>query len=334
MRKYIFALISAFLSIAPVHAQLVSQQTWVGTFGGTSNVLTASVHNIVALNDILGVPIRGAASGVNTTAVTLQINLDSGGNLGAIAVKKLQPSGLTSMTGCELRTGQEATFIYDGTEFVAVTNYSNPAPTYTHLTVGTGTYTPPTCATSLEVRLLGGGGGGGGGGTPGNSGQNGSNGVLTSLGSFTAAPGQFGFGGGSANGFGGAGGTGGSGSATARYQGGGGGFGGVFLAATVAFGGAGGASCLGGGGLSTGVSGGQGAANTGAGGAGGASSTSSGVGGGGGGAAECVQINIPPPLAANYSYSVGTGGTSGAAGNGSIGGVGGTGDILIKELYN
>ena len=324
-----------FMSFAgPAAAQLNAVQTWGGTAGGTSTALTVPINNVVGLGDLLGIPIRLLPNGVNNGPATLAIVLDSGGTLGPIAIKKLSPSGMAALTGCELKTGQESTLVYDGTEFAITSNTGSINPTYTHLTGGTGTFVPPTCATGLEVRLKAGGGGGGGGGTAGNSGNVGTGGVITSFGGLTVNPGQPGAGGGGTTGIGGAGGSSGSGSAVERYPGGAGGAGSAFNAGTGAFGGSGASGCDGGAGLTTTTNGGNGGLNSGAGAAGGSSATAGSIGGGGGGAGECALFSLTQPLASSYSYAVGTGGPGGSGGLGAQGGTGADGDILIKVLYN
>ena len=331
---FILATICALAAPAELRAQLSAQTTWVGTAGGTSTALTVSIHNINQLSDILGVPIRFLPSGVNTGASTLTINLDSGGTLGPVAIKKPAPGGIGALTGCELKTSQESTLVYDGTEFIITSNYTSGNPTYTHLTSGSGTYDPPTCATAIFVREVGGGGGGGGGGTSGNAGNIGTGGVASSFNSITASGGNPGGGGGGSVGSGGTPESPGSGATIYRYPGSGGGTGTPFFSGTTAIGGMGGSSCLGGGGYPTSSTGGAGGANTGGGGGGGSSSTSASLAGGGGASGECAGFLILNPSSGGYSYTVGGGGAAGSGGLGGAGGVGGAGDILVTELYD
>ena len=111
----------AFMAVPPpakVHAQLSSPQTWAGSAGGTSTALTVTIHNVVALNDLLGVPIRVLPSGTNNGPSTLQVNIDTGGNLGAIAIQRPTSNlGLQAVSGGEMQTGQMVEFTYDGTVF-------------------------------------------------------------------------------------------------------------------------------------------------------------------------------------------------------------------------
>lgn len=137
---------------AKVHAQLSSPQTWVGAAGGTSTALTVTIHNVVSLNDLLGVPIRFLPSGVNTGASTLQINIDTGGNLGAVAIKRPTSNiGLQALGGGELQTNQMTEVTFDGASFeitspidmtpvgqaVEVRNSSGTAPLGTLIEDGT-----------------------------------------------------------------------------------------------------------------------------------------------------------------------------------------------------
>ena len=115
------AAILSFSLIPPptkVHAQLSSSQTWAGAAGGTSTALTVTIHNVVALNDLLGVPIRVLPSGTNNGPSTLQVNIDTGGNLGAVTIDRPTSNlGLQGLSGGELQTGQMVEFTYDGTVF-------------------------------------------------------------------------------------------------------------------------------------------------------------------------------------------------------------------------
>ncbi len=316
--------------IAPALAQLNASSTWVGTAGGTSTSLLVPVHNVVALNDLLGVPIRLLPNGINNGASTLKITLDSGGTLGPIAIKKPAPGGIGALTGCELRTAQESVLIYDGTEFVIASGNGSQASTFTSLLNGTsGTYTPPQCATSLRIRMMGGGAGSGGtGGTnPGIAGGQ------SFFGSTTANGGSpsIGVAGGIGNpGLGGTGGTTGTGTEILRVKGAAG-TEGAASGPGNAVGGSGGNGPYGGAGFgSQSTDGGPAAPNTGAG-AGGVTGGPN-VASGGGGAGEYVEFFVPAPLAASYGYQVGPGGAK-SSGNPVNGNAGASGSILIEERY-
>ena len=137
--KKIFAVLAAlsitaalaWLIVPPperARAQLSSAQTWVGAAGGTSTALTITVHSVVSLNDLLGVPIRVLPSGINTGPSTLQINIDTGGNLGVIAINRPTSNiGLQTLSGGELQTSQMVEFTYDGTVF-EITSPINMTP--------------------------------------------------------------------------------------------------------------------------------------------------------------------------------------------------------------
>lgn len=202
------------------------------------------------------------------------------------------------------------------------------APTYQVLTSGTAaTYTTPSGATRLEVRMVGPGGSSAGAGGAGKT--NGSAGTNTVFNSINAAAGSPGV----TTGATAPGGTGGSGTADLRIPGGDGAGGAGF---TNASSGPGGGSTLG-----CGAPGVQGAAATGGtaatsntgGGASGATGTATLFASGSGGGGEYVEYNISAP-AATYTYTVGTAGTAGSAGaSGGAGALGGSGLIIVKEIY-
>jgi hypothetical protein len=131
VKHYIAGLVCATLALIGVnnfiptktHAQLGAVQTWAGTAGGTASAITLTVHNVAALNDLLGVPIRFIPSNNSVGTTTLAITLDSGGPLTATAV--LRPTaniGLQALSGSELVTGVMSAVTYDGTEFVVTSN--------------------------------------------------------------------------------------------------------------------------------------------------------------------------------------------------------------------
>lgn len=204
------------------------------------------------------------------------------------------------------------------------------AVTVTTLTSGSGTYTPPSGANYIWVRLIGAGGGGAGTATDG-TGGNGGTGGNTTFGTLTGGGGVGGTGTGAA--VGGAGGTGTGGDLNLRGGTGAGqnGVGPGIHQAT----GTGGCGVFGGFGnvpAATGVDGQAAQANTGGGGSGGSTSTTTG-GGPGGGAGGYVE-KLFSPLSASYSYSIGSGGSGGTAGTGgNAGGAGGSGVIIIHEHY-
>lgn len=112
-------LVAAYFLIPPTpsaKAQLGSVQTWAGNATGT-NSITISLHNIASLNDLLGVPIRFVPAAINTSSVTITINLDGGGTLGPVNVLKPSTGSLVAFVGGEFQASQIATVAYDGTEF-------------------------------------------------------------------------------------------------------------------------------------------------------------------------------------------------------------------------
>jgi hypothetical protein len=103
-------------------AQLAASQVWAGTSGGTANAQTLNIHNVVALNDLLGVPIRFLPGNTNTNttpaALTLTINLDGGGTIGPVTVNRKTPNlGLQACSGAEFQSGILTEVTYDGTVF-------------------------------------------------------------------------------------------------------------------------------------------------------------------------------------------------------------------------
>lgn len=198
-------------------------------------------------------------------------------------------------------------------------------PTRQVLTSGTGaTYTTPTGATRINVRLVGGGGGGGGA-----TANNGTAGNNTTFSTLTGSSGAAG---------GGNSGSGGNGGAAAggdiNIPGGGGSAGqGNSGASLGPAGGPGGNSAFGGGGKGGGNGNDGTAAATnsggGGGGAGGDGATNSGGGGGAGGYVE--KLFLAP--SATYTYTVGAAANGGAAGT-HAGGNGAAGIIIVDEYYN
>ena len=219
------------------------------------------------------------------------------------------------------------------TAFVA-TAVVNPVPQVTVYTSGSGTYTVPSGARWLHVKMVGGGGGGAAGaGTA----VNGSAGTNSTFGSTGYAGGG---GGGATNDGPGGGGSavlptgttgiaieGGEGSPNSSPVGTGRG---------DNMGGSGGNSALGGGaggiGGSNYANGRNGKANTGGGGSGTGGSnqldTYAAGGGGAGGYVDCIFTS----LSASYSYAVGAGGAGGNNGS-RVGGTGGSGVIYVVAYF-
>lgn len=198
--------------------------------------------------------------------------------------------------------------------------------TRTVLTSGTSaTYTTPSGAIRLNVRLVGPGGGGSGTGVGPGAGANGS--AATTFGSLSA-----GAGGGSANAVGGVGGAVSGGDINIA---GNAGENGQNESTVDSSGGNGGSGPFGGAGRGGVDSGGSaGATNSGAGGGGGSGATGTFISGGGGGSGGYVEKLITGP-SATYTYTVGAGGAGGTAGTsgGVAGGSGGGGMIIIDEFY-
>lgn len=192
-------------------------------------------------------------------------------------------------------------------------------PTRTVLTSGTGaTYTTPTGATRINVRMVG-GGGSGAQATAGN----GNNGTASTFGSLSAGGGE----GGKTNG--GAASSGGTSSGGDINLTGGSGDSGSNSGVTNPAGGRGGNTAFGGGaGVGQSNSTGNAASvNTGGGGSGNGNTGAGQAGGGGAGGGYCEKLITSP--SATYTYTVGAGGASVASS-----GAGGSGIIIVDEYYN
>jgi hypothetical protein len=252
------------------------------------------------------------SNGVNISSTTGVINL-LGSTSGSITLQANAVAGTNTLTLPNV-TGTLA--------------LSAAAPNVTTYTSGSGTYTTPTGARWLQVKMVGAGGGGGGCGAGGGTGGTGGTTTFgTSL--LTANGGLGGVTGGAGTG-GGDGGTATISSPavglTVRGNRGGSYPGGSYNTPTVyTLGGLGAVSPLG-----TNI---PGASTGGAGGTGGTSSGTSVVVGNGGGAGGYIEAIIPSP-SATYSYAVGAAGTGGTAGtSGSAGEVGGAGLIFITAYF-
>jgi len=210
------------------------------------------------------------------------------------------------------------------------------APQVTVLTSGSGTYTTPSYAKSLYIKMVGGGGGGEASDSAGGPAAGATGGTTTFGTSLLTCVGGTG---GSYNGSN-AGGTAtlnspAVGLAVAGSQGA---SPGVGYTATLAYlsGGSGGSSPFGGQGRGSwaGNSAGAAATNTGSGGGGGGTSGAvAAIPGGGGGSGGYIEAYITSP-SATYSYAIGAGGAGAAAGtNGSPGGNGGSGVIIVTAYF-
>lgn len=197
-------------------------------------------------------------------------------------------------------------------------------PTIQKFISGSGTYTTPTSPSPayIKVKMVGGGGGGGAGGA-------GSAGGATTFGTSLLTANGGSAGGGGASGSGGGGGGTASINAPAfgiALQGASGGASPTQGAGTFTVGGMGGSSPFGGAGGGGQGGGNAAVANTGSGG-GGQGCSNANTCGAGGGAGGYIEAIIQAPLAASYSYTVGSGGA------GSNGNAGGSGVIIVEEYY-
>jgi hypothetical protein len=270
------------------------------------------------------VKLNGATSG--------SITLKTDAVIGTPYTVTLPATG-PSVTWAGWSTAQALTYNKSGYGWSNVS--VNPkTPTVQKFTSGSGTYTTPTGARYIRVRMVGGGGGGGGG-----LGTDGTNGGSTVFGSsvIVATGGYAGL----TNGYGGVGGsayfdssingiavTGADGQSgqqisddTAAYWSGG-------IGGNSFFGGAGSRWSAYGGPLAV--------TNSGSGGGGGyaiGSGSSGSYSGGGGGSGGYIDAILSEP-AASYAYSVGSSGIAGSAGALSgAGGHGGSGVLIVEEYY-
>jgi len=267
-----------------------------------------------------------ADNGVISGITGIRTTADNTGNLA------LQSNGVTVLT---VNTANTVAVGSGGITFSDNTTItSHAAPNVTVYKSGSGTYTTPTGAKWLQVKMAGGGGGGGGsgtgnqtGGSAGNASTFGSSLLTCNGGSATTNP-NISSAGGSATIGSGASGlnlSGGNGQGCANP--------GVYVGVA---GGMGGSNPFGGAGTCAFyfTNGDAGVANTGAGGAGGAMWNNGGTyGGAGGGAGGYIEAIISSP-SSTYAYAVGTGGSGGGAGtNGYAGGAGAAGVIFITAYF-
>ena len=310
--------------------------------GGTEEMYilgttTAASALVSYLNDIGDVVITSSAAND-----ILKWNGSAWVNDSSLLAAKANLAGPTTFTGTvTLPTGTIATTQSAGTnttqlattQFVT-TAVVNVVPQSTVYTTGSGTYTVPSGARWLSVKMVGGGGGGATGHSTGAA--NGLVGGNTTFGTGIASGG----GGGLVND------NGGIGVASTMISGGtglalAGGDGGPSAAPygtgrAANEGGNGGSSAFGGGGSGRGgsnaASGVAGKANTGGGGgAGGGSNVPGTYAAGGGASGGYVECIIASP-SATYSYAVGTGGAGGSNGS-TAGGAGGSGVIYVVAYF-
>ena len=234
-------------------------------------------------------------------------------------IKGTPPTELNSLEKLALAVGNNPNFAAEVLDALAAAGGVTAIPAITHLTAGSGNFTPPANCRYLEVTIKGGGGGGAGSGTTPGAGTDGGD---TTFGVFTAGGGK-----GATGASGGAGGaaTGGSGGVRHGGQAGGYATGGYTFAPGGKGGGAKGTPTLGS------ANGTNAPANSGCGGGGGGADSQADAGGGGGEGADLTFIVSTPT--ADIAYAVGTGGNGGTAGtSGRSGGNGGSGEIIIKAF--
>ena len=279
------------------------------TTGGTSTAYTLTTNSVFdTLAHMSGQMVTFIPNVTNGTPVTLAVD--------GLTAKPLRYAPSIELHAGTLVVGAPYAATYNNSDgaFYLQDSVRTGAPTYQAFTSGSAaTYTTPSGATWLRVRMVGGGGGGGAasGGTAGGTGGttifNSINANGGAGGAATTTPQT-----------GAAGGASGTGTATLRVSGSPG-------SAT----GAGGSAPFFGGGAGSVIGASQ---------AGTAAVANSGGGGGGvvsasgGGSGEYVEIIIPNP-AATYTYTVGAAGAASTGGT-VQGAAGAAGRIVVEEHYN
>lgn len=110
--RVIAVVLLCFLSAGSLRSQFSSQGTFAGTGSGSANAQTATLLNVGALADVLGVPVTYIAPATNTGPTTFNLS-----SLGAVTVSRVVPAGITGLAGGEIISGQLVTVVYDGTRF-------------------------------------------------------------------------------------------------------------------------------------------------------------------------------------------------------------------------
>jgi hypothetical protein len=133
------ALVAVLALVEPrsMRAQFSSQSSWIPAsgVGGGANAVTLAVPNVVALSDLLGVPLRFLPTNINAAGATT-INPTS---LGAVAVKRNSAGSLVPVAGGDLSTGVMVEVVYDGTQFVQTNPATGTAPVGSEISVTAGT---------------------------------------------------------------------------------------------------------------------------------------------------------------------------------------------------
>ena len=114
MTRLLPILLCAFLAfVTPGHAQFSDQAQWAGTAGGTASAITLAIPNWDV--NRAGVPLRFLPSADSTGATTINVN-----SVGATTLQKPSNAGLAAIAAGDLRSGQAAEVLYDGTRFVLI----------------------------------------------------------------------------------------------------------------------------------------------------------------------------------------------------------------------
>ncbi len=323
-------LATARLGSIPGSSVVSSYQPVIGT-RSSSFIATTNDLEVMNISNGLGTLATAAISKI----VTFQNVNSTGGTLfraGTDLIYNGQSGGTTSIALPQ--QWDSVTLQSNASSSWFVTGYRR-APKITALAgASSGTFTTEPGTRYLIVKMVGAGSGGGGGGL--NAGGQ-TNGTLGTGGTFGAsvivvAPGAIGATVGAAGGAGGAGCTL-SGATQIVSANGGYGAGGSFAPANGESGSNGGASFYGGNGGGGPVAGAGNVGQMGGGGGGGGTNAVNGYGGSGGGAGGYCEAIIYNP-AAQYTWTMGTGGGAGGAGtSGSAGGAGGNGVGTVVEYF-
>lgn len=122
LTRVVIVALALWLGVGTLRSQFASQGTFAGNGSGTANAQTATLSNVGALADVVGVPITYIAPATNTGPATFNLS-----SLGAIAINRPVPAGLATLAGGEIISGQLITLVYDGTRF-QLQNSARPEP--------------------------------------------------------------------------------------------------------------------------------------------------------------------------------------------------------------
>lgn len=115
-KRFLAAWLALAAAALPAAAQFADQATFAGTGAGSANAQTATIPNMAAYADVLGVLIKYVPAATNTATATFNPN-----TIGAQTIVKMSTAGLTALTGGELVAGQPAALMWNGSFWVLMT---------------------------------------------------------------------------------------------------------------------------------------------------------------------------------------------------------------------